>query len=252
MGFLTAAGMFNLMGLAAYTGLTFQFGHWLQEYMVTSARSTYSFVYVLSILVHLFTWAPVLIAWTCGRMGEAEDIAEDMAWEKKQLLYGFDDEYGPVGYDQHGNPIDEYGNPAGMRYDEYGHPMPQTDEYGNPTHGSYHVSAYSEHEMHQPVADPRYSGGTPGYGGTTGYGSYADPYGAQAPSPAPSPYGSYHDPYAQPVQGSFGQPGQDPYAQPGQDPYAQPGQPAGSYTYGQPDQPQYGYAQQSPHQPQSW
>lgn len=183
MGFLTAGPIVNMMGLAGYTGLTFQFGHWLAELMLSSAGATFSFIYVLALMLHLFTWAPVLIACTCAKAGEAEDIAEDMAWERKKLLYGFDDEYGYEEYD-------EYGNPRGVQYDEYGHPMQRTDEYGNPIHGSYHVSAYSEQEMGnpaygQPYADPYAQ-------------PYADPYGAPAQGSyhesTQVAYGSYHEP----------------------------------------------------------
>jgi hypothetical protein len=181
MGLLTSGAIVNLMGLGAYTGLSFNFGHWLAELMLSSSGATYSFVYVLALMLHLFTWTPVLIACTCAKAGEAEDIAEDMAWERKKLLYGFDDEYGNE--DQY----DEYGNP---RYDEYGNPLPQMDQYGNPVTGSYHVSAYAEHDMNAP------------YGSNYG----ADPYAAQTQGS----YHSYHDPYAQPIQtGSYGY-GQQP------------------------------------------
>merc|ERR1719473_1238005 len=127
--------------------------------MISSASATYSFVFVLALMIHLMTWTPILIACTCAKAGEAEDIAEDMAWERKKLMYGLDDEYGAE--DQY----DEYGNPRQMQYDEYGNPV--GPGYG--ATGSYHVSAYSEHEM-------------VGYGG-----AQSDPYGS---------YGSYHDPYA--------------------------------------------------------
>merc|ERR1719262_1326548 len=103
-------------------------------------------------MIHLFTWAPCLIACTCQAGSEREEIAEDMAWERKKLRYGFDDEYGDQ-YDEYGNPVpqyDEYGNPipvhSQIEYDQYGHPMPRYDEYGNPTHGAYHVSAYDHHD----------------------------------------------------------------------------------------------------------
>jgi len=210
MGFLAFGAFVNLMGMGAYVGLTFQFGNWLQEMMLSSSRCTFSFIFVMAIMIHLFTWAPCLICWTCAGSNEKEDIAEEMAWEKKKLMYGFDDEYaGEEHYDEYGNPVshpqyDESGNPI-PKYDAYGNPLPQQDAYGNSMHGSYHTSAYSEHEMH-PV----------------GGGSYhADPY-AQ---------GSYHtDPYSQ------GSGHGDPYAQ-------------GQGSYHAYDQAQPGY-QQHPHQPQ--
>jgi len=44
LGFYVCAGFFNMLGLGAYTGLTFSFGHWLREFMITSARTTFSCV----------------------------------------------------------------------------------------------------------------------------------------------------------------------------------------------------------------
>merc|ERR1739847_93130 len=101
------------MGLGVYTMLSFQFGHWLAELMITSRRGTFTLVYAIALMVHLFTWAPILIAMTCARMYDQEYMAEEMAWEKKKLLYGFDDEYG------YPDEYDEFGNPRQLQYDEY-------------------------------------------------------------------------------------------------------------------------------------
>jgi len=167
-GLWVAASFTNLIGLAAYTGLTFQFGQWLAEMMITSARSTFSFIYVLAVVSHLFTWAPCLIAWTCIRPNEQEEMAEQLALEKKALRWGLDDEYD-----------DEL---LETQYDEYGEPVMPHDQYGYPIapDSRYHVSAYVDHTgadhtgtYHDPASGAYVQQLAPGY--------YADPYATGQP-----------------------------------------------------------------------
>merc|ERR1739848_522632 len=75
IGLLATGPIINLMGLGVYTMLSFQFGHWLAELMITSRRVTFTLVYAIALMVHLFTWAPILIAMTCARMYDQEYMA---------------------------------------------------------------------------------------------------------------------------------------------------------------------------------